>query len=362
VRYEPPPRIEWAPDGARVLVCRQGAIRIQRLDGAIVSELAPRRVRLGTAPRRGEPGSMVDAGYLDARWLSDGRIVAVDELGMPVQFTMHGVQYGDPVPSPNPCHQLYADVAVSGKAYVTIDEWRPVVCSTAPDHPRLWSYWSQSNRCGLPSQASIRSAALAADGRRLALGYQGAEESGWVVIELSPPEQPERSGTWREEVIDRGAIALEDGPEWRPLAFAFDRAGRRLAILLPERQVSGIGVIRLGAPGAEPREPREMREMRETREPREMRETRAMLGGATSVALDERGVRAAYAYPAGASEARLRVDYLAPATKGPRVVESHDTVWLEPDIGELCALAFEPGGHRIACLGEDGRVAVVPVP
>jgi hypothetical protein len=341
VRYEPPPRIEWGPDGARVLVCRQGALRIQRLDGALVSELAPRRVCLGTAPGQGEPGSMVDAGYLEACWLSDGRIVAIDVFGMPVQFSMHGVPYGEPVPPPNPWRHHYAHVAANGKTYLQIDDWRPAICSTAPDHPRLWALGAHGNPCEVPSQASIWSAALAADGRRLAMGYQGATQSGWVVIELSPPEHPERSGIWRAEVIDRGVIFLDDGPERRPLAFAFDRSGRRLALLLPDRHAPGIGVLRLGTPGPEARE---------------------LLGGATCVALDERGVRAVYAYPEGAGEARLRVDYLAPATKGPRVVERHDTVWLEPDVGELCALAFEPGGHRIACLGEDGRVAVVPVP
>ncbi len=338
--YESPPRIEWGPDGAHVLVCRQGAIRILRPGGAVVRELAPRQVRLGSAPCGDDaPGSIVPAGYLDARWLSDGRIVAVDVFGLPVQFTMQGVQYGEPVAPANPWRRSHAVIAANGTAFVMLEGGQLAVHSTAPNHPQLWALLQERRCYGLTRHTAVTSAALAADGHLLAIGYQAESWRGWLIVDLTLQARPERlGGTWRAPVVDREAFELEPAPA--PLAFAFERTRRRLAVATPD-PAPGSGVIRIEAPGPAARE---------------------HLGGASCVALEERGIRAAYAYPAGLGEARLRIDYLAPAAKGPRAVEILDTQWIEPGLGELCALAFEPAGHRIACLGADGGVEIAPVP
>src|SRR5213075_2628642 len=61
-------RIDWGPDGRRLLVCHAGrSLRIHGLDGS-VRELAP-------PVTTREDGAAV-GGILDARWLADGRIVA----------------------------------------------------------------------------------------------------------------------------------------------------------------------------------------------------------------------------------------------------------------------------------------------
>jgi hypothetical protein len=344
VSREVPPRIEWGPDGAHVLVCQGGAIRIRRPGGAVVRELAQRQVRLGTAPRGDDaPGALVPAGYLDARWLGDGRIIAIDVFGVPVQFTMQGALYGEPVLSPNPWRCDHAVLAAGGSAFAMLERGEVEVCSTAPRAPRLWALHHERRVYGLTRHMDITSVALAADGRLLAMGYQTATSRGWLVFDLTPQERPERlMDTWRAPIASREEIELEPAlaPVPAPLAFAFDRTRRRLAVVMPER-APGIGVIRLGAPGPA---------------------LRKHQGGARCVALDAHGVRAAYAYPAGTGEARLRVDYLAPAAKGPRTVELLETLWIDPGVGELHALAFDPEGHRIACLGEDGALEIAPVP
>ena len=83
-------------------------------------------------------------------------------------------------------------------------------------------------------------------------------------------------------------------------------------------------------------------------------------GGARAVALDDRGVLAAYAYATG--DKRLRVDYLSRYVRGAPVVEISDTLWIDPDAGELVALAFAPDSRRIACVDASGAIDVVPVP
>ena len=44
------------------------------------------------------------------------------------------------------------------------------------------------------------------------------------------------------------------------------------------------------------------------------------------------------------------------------MIEIQATHWIEPDIGEIAALAFDASEHSIACLGETGVTEVVPVP
>jgi hypothetical protein len=105
-----------------------------------------RGAQLGAARLGGDaPGSVVPATYLDARWLPDGRSVAVDAFGMPVY---------------------------------------------------------ERQRYGLPRDAACTAAALSFDGRLLALAYQATTEHGWLVLDLSPQKEPERrSGTPRTCVL-----------------------------------------------------------------------------------------------------------------------------------------------------------------
>jgi hypothetical protein len=44
------------------------------------------------------------------------------------------------------------------------------------------------------------------------------------------------------------------------------------------------------------------------------------------------------------------------------MLEIIDTLSIDPDLAEIAAIAFSPDSRRIACLGTDGNLDVVPVP
>lgn len=322
------PRIQWAASGDRLLTCLAGVPRMHGVDGALERELG--------------------ADYLDARWLDGGGVIAVDRYGHAERFTMHGAPYGR---EPHDSTWRYARAAIDarGLRVALVSDHDDVVVATTERERRIaWRFdrWD----FGLQPESGRTTVCLSEDGAMLALGYEtrawesGADRvasgRGFLVIALDTAPDPERSHRERARasVVDRYWYeCVRDDAFTR---FAFDAGPRkRLAIATPERE-PGFGTIRLDAGELYPR---------------------AHLGGARAVALDGRGLLAAFAYPTGVGERRLRVDYLAPRAKGPVIVELADTLWLDPDC-EPVALAFDPDGRRIACLAADGGVEVVPVP
>jgi hypothetical protein len=195
-------------------------------------------------------------------------------------------------------------------------------------------------RAGGDLDGKLGDAVLSADCTRVAVGYateawgQGDPGRGWAVFDLRPQRRP-ASSYYREPpppIIDRTwyAVPLRD----LPMRLALDTKARRLAIATPEPEAM-YGVIRLGVEGPQ----------------------RTHDGGAVAVALDRRGIVAAYVYPPN----RLRVDYLAQGVKGPANVEIVDTLWIQSDLAPV-AIALDADARRIACLGADGAVEIVPVP
>jgi hypothetical protein len=339
--YPPAPRIDWAPDGERTLACTPAGVFVH----------AP-----GFAPT-----ALPASDALDARWRADGTILVVSATGTRISLTAGGAeQYRNTADYDLAAAMLARDgerwIAVAGpppigtRMQVTYSGVRwPMARRRTENVPRatdqvivleggtrLWTLdpWIG----GIQAEDDRWSIAIAPDGSRFAVGYETRSwddgrsrvESGrgWLVLD-----------TERWQIGDRAwhATVRDDGP----MRFAFDRAASRFAAIAPERAPQ-IGAVRLG--GLADHFPR----------------THA--GGAHVVAFDERGLLAAYGYPAGVGPHRLRVDYLARWKRGRAVVEIDDTLWLEPGIGDIAALAFDPSGRRIACLATDGAVEVVPVP
>lgn len=316
-------RIDWSFDGRRLLACQRGAIRVLDDLGAPLREL--------------------EAGvYLDARWLAGGGVVAMHGDGVPRHFTMHGEPYARVEAGSQ--RSYYEEVAISarGTECAVLMRGDVHVYEMGGEQRTLW----HSGRAWeLAPSGRIDGAALSADGELIALSFRprrsevrGAEAGatrGWVVLDMERLRSGDRP--WSpppESVVDRSryAVAREAGP----LRFAFDRAGRRLAIAAPEAAEDG-GVIRLRRGGEYPRRGG---------------------GGARCVALDDRGRLAAYGFEDG----RVRVAYLDPQGKGGAAVDVLDQMWLEAGAAAVEAVAFDRESQRIACLGADGAVRVLPVP
>jgi hypothetical protein len=139
-------------------------------------------------------------------------------------------------------------------------------------------------------------------------------------------------------VVERDFVAL-DGLIDAPIGFAFDHGGRRIATTHPER-FPALGVLDLGVPGDR---------------------IRAHAGAIRAVALDARGMIAAYAHADTASAGRLQFDFLEPEARGGSVgVES--TLAFDPDLPDVIALGFDPHSRWLACLASDGAIEIVPVP
>ena len=308
--YASAPRVEWAPDGARLLSCARGELALHAPDGT--------RRRIGDA-----------FVWYDARWRSDGTIAALDDHSIVRSYTLHGEPYVDEVPSNlRPSHGAGA-LSPGGVGLVMVGQ-NGLAVTVGP----------RTVTAGGDLNGKLGDAVLSVDGARVAVGYateawgQGDPGRGWAVFDLRPQRRP-ASSYYREPpppIIDRNwyAVPLRDAP----MRLAFDAKARRLAIATPEPEAM-YGVIRLGVEAPQ----------------------RTHDGGAVAVALDGRGIVAAYVYPPN----RLRVDYLAQGVKGPANVEIVDTLWIESDLAPV-AIALDADARRIACLGADGAVEIVPVP
>ncbi len=341
------PRIAWSPDGNRVLVCDQRSLRIAKLDGPTIRELEPRTIELGEAPRDGvAPHSELTATFSDARWLRDGRIVAVDICGLAVQFTMQGAPYADPKLPPNPWRVDFAVLAEGGDAAVTYDGHALIVYGTTVDHIHRWRL-NTEREFRLPFDRLT--AAMSYGGDLIVITYwtqaisaQQPSGFGWCLLDISS-ETIKRSRWRKASLLDRDWL---HGGTSAP-RFAFDRRDRRMAIASQTR--FGSGAIRIGGPLEDFGHPRLTAEV----EPRSQEHA-----GARLVALDDHGLRSAYAFT---TDRELRIDYLAPHATGPRSIAILDSQRIDPGF-EVVAFAFDEAGHRLACLGADGAIEIVPVP
>jgi hypothetical protein len=183
---------------------------------------------------------------------------------------------------------------------------------------------------GAPYASS--SATLSGDGTRVAIAYV-TEQAGRGVVVFDVDRRRMLDRTYAAQPIDRMAS----------VKLAFDHAGKRLALALPEIGVPALGVIRVATGDVYPR---------------------TMPGGATAVALEFRGNLVAYAFsqPPPGARGRLRFDYLDAKVRGDVAVEILDTQTLESELPDLVALAFSHDRRRLACLSSTGAIEIVPVP
>jgi hypothetical protein len=301
-------RIEWDPLDAALATCVGGVVTIH--EGTSTHELA--------------------RDVFDVRWLADGPILTVEDRGF-LRWRRDGALVDERQHVPADGHLLVgASIAASGARFIALDAPRavstPSVSVASPAgtvfRPRL-----DGTRYG-----GLTSAAISGDGTRLALAYD-TDQAGRGIAVWDVDDQKLLDRTWAAQPIERAAVA----------ALAFDHAGKRLATVVPEVGVASLGAIRIGAGEVYPR---------------------PLLGGATAVALENRGHLAAYAFrevPPGA-RGRLRFDYLETAAKGEIAVEILDTQTLEHELPDVVALAFSRDRRRLACLASTGAIEIVPVP
>lgn len=299
-----PPRIEWSPDGTRFVTrLPDNRIRLHAEDGRVLRSL-------GTA--------------LDARW--DGeRIVSIDNR---TELRWHGPVGVD--------EQRKLGQVYGGEAAWFAPRARVVACVSSRElavvtfaGERAWTLDPKRHALPDPDHLAV---AIAFDGTRVAIGYTAESPRvtgrGFVVIDLV-----------KDVALAREFVAL-DGLVDAPIAFAFDRAGRRFVTTHPE-PFPALGVIDL------------------QRDAARSERIRAHAGGARCVALDERGAIAAYAYARApyATGGRLQFDFLAVDS-----CEVESTLAFDPDLPDVCALGFDPFSRWLACLASTGAIEIVPVP
>lgn len=173
----------------------------------------------------------------------------------------------------------------------------------------------------------ISEIAMSPDGEHVALGWRTPTERGIAVFEVA-----------RDRLVVREAyrVETEAAAPIERLTFAFDAVGSRLAFALPERGAMHGGIFEL-ARGDGERPP-------------------IHAGGAHAVALDARGLIAAFA-----RGRELVFEFLADVRDAASVrVES--TLAYAPNLPDIIAVAFDPTSHWLACLATDGTIDVMPVP
>jgi hypothetical protein len=291
-------RIEWDPLDVAVATLVGGVVRIH--EGADVHEHS--------------------RDVLDMRWLADGPILTIDQNGRIRSFrgtdVIEGRQIGYRLGG--------ASIAAGGERLVAVHKAGMIGVESRTGHifsPQI---------DGAPYTDA--SATLSGDGRRVAIAY-ATNQAGRGVVVFDVDQRRMLDRTYAAQPIDRVAS----------VKLAFDHAGKRLALALPEVGVPALGVIRVAAGDVYPR---------------------TMPGGATAVAIDRNGELVAYAHrevPAGA-RGRLRFDYLDPKARGGVLVDILDTQTLESELPDLVALAFSRDRRRLACLSSTGAIEIVPVP
>lgn len=268
----------------------------------------------GTLRRHvGDASTILDGpSILDARWRADGSIVSIDgesqlrryadgitELPRVTARTLTAVWLGT--------DDRYFALAPDGSI-------------TTFDGIEVWRYGFQTwGRVEVAASDDLRYVAVASE-------TMGSEGRRWIAIDTRNHTVANRQ--WVPAKLTSDLVKL-----------AFDGACKRLAVVLPN--AASVGAIRIGRSDTYPRD---------------------HLGGASAVALDARGLLAAYAYPRGTGPRKLRVDYLERGVKGDTRIPIIDTLWIDPDLDDIIAVAFDRASRRIACLGASGTIEIVPVP
>ena len=180
------------------------------------------------------------------------------------------------------------------------------------------------------SRSSSVSAAISGDGAIVAIGYRSKRGTSWrefVVIEVAT-----------DDLLDHG-FARSSDPR-KPLLLALDATGDRLIV---SGSNESLGVIRVGRGDSY---------------------LRHDASGAIAIALDDSGNLAAFGFVQApeAAHGRLRVDYLSHVADGVPTVEVTDTLWIDPALPDVVALAFSRDSRSLACLASNGAIEVVPVP
>jgi hypothetical protein len=299
------PRVDWSPRGELLVV----------LDGMLCI------------------GERVIVDVLDARWRDDG-FVWIDNRGVyRIERDGEVETIGEPLRTLELAVIASVDKALVVGRYTDPRAQGYGMTVEAIAGSTAWRFdpWKH----GATAIGDITSRAISGNGRYVAIGYENTayadfnasrkQGRGFMVLD-----------TRADTIVDR--TWWEASREPRAMQLALDGKGKRVAFAQPETQPA-LGAMRIK---------------------RDEKYVRNHPGGARAVALDDKGVLAAYAYPKG--ERRLRVDYLAPGADGPSEIAIRDTLWIEPDCGDIVALAFDRKSHHIACLDATGRVDVVPVP
>lgn len=302
----PTPRISWSPEGGRLLVSQAGEVRTFDLDTA-------------------EERLLAGDGYFDARWLENGGVVAWG--GEVVRFTIHGDPYGGLLPSREVLDQ--GSLSREGRVMV-LARGRHGLGVDLGDETRY-------RDVKLDLRVGPMIVVISEDGDAVAMSYQmGASKRarqgaarGWLVAALSVTDDCSASTVLHD-------VRIEDAGPAPQMAFAFDRRAKRLAVIGTTTD-DDCGVLRLG---------REREDVRMSGR-----------GSGSAVALDARGMIAAYAVGGG----KVRVDYLDPANVGPKVVQVVDSLSIDTDLSDITALAFDATSRMIACVSAANAVEIVPV-
>jgi hypothetical protein len=226
-------RVEWSPDGSRLLAHRKGGVpHVLGLDGELRHEVVN------------------DLDVLDARW--DGDYVVVADAGHRLRWyddrerPREQVELGD-ASSPTARWAMIS----AGARYVALDDRGPVV-REVPSRRVVWNRRTSSAR-----------ARLSEDGSRVALTYltQVREDADAMAFSVHATD------------TDR-ALHADVIPATSSLRIAFDAAGKHVVYAAP-MPMGPLGVVELGAGhvGLYPE----------------------YLAGADAVALDPHGVIAAFA-------------------------------------------------------------------
>jgi hypothetical protein len=305
-------RIEWAPDDSTLVSCIGGAVRIH-------DPRVPSRAR------------EVAERVLDARYLDDGRILAIDDRGWQ-RWTATGELVGQRHAS-DPRRATSAALAAGGTRYVAMRQLggrtaRVEIFIKSVDGERLWTLNAAAHDLHVYERASAQ---LSGDGAVVAIGYR---------MQSAPPRRHEFVviDVANDIVLDRGSARMAEATS--ELSIDLDATGDRFALA---GSSESLGVIRTGRGDSY---------------------LRHDASGAVAVALDRGGNLAAFAFafvPDGA-RGRVRVDYLSHDADGPPTVAVIDTLTIEPALHNVIAVAFSRDSRDLACLASDGTIEVVPVP
>ena len=295
------------------MTCSKGAAHLHDLRGGRVREIAAQRV-------------------LDARWLPDGRILAIDDRGTMIWHADGVLVAQRHMPAFRPPHTIA--IAAGGTKFVAVGRGARTapeeVYVTAVEGEREWTLNPHGHDAFAMDRVSV---AISGDSAIVAIGYQtdrAARRRDFVVIDLAT-----------DELLDRGfARHAEPSSARGTMLLAFDATGDRL---IASGHTESLGVIRVGRGDGYQRHD---------------------ASGAVAVALDDSGNLAAFGFAAtpDGARGRLRVDYLSHAPDGAPTVEVIDTLSLDPALPDLVALAFSRDSRSLACLASNGAIEVVPVP